>query len=60
VANGHRLINRSSRDAVFLEAGTRAPVDVVDYPDIDMRLARDEKGGGYAHKDGTPYPKSER
>ena len=60
VANGHRLINRSSRDAIFLEVGTRSPVERVDYPDIDMRAVRDEKGGGYVHKDGTPYPKSER
>jgi len=60
VANGHRLINRSSGDAIFLEVGTRSPVEAVDYPDIDMRLVRDEKGGGYIHKDGTPYPKPER
>ena len=60
VPNGHRLINRSSRDAVFLEVGTRSRVEAVDYPDIDMRVVRNEKGGGYVHKDGTPYPKAER
>jgi uncharacterized cupin superfamily protein len=60
VANGHRLINRSSRDAVFLEIGTRAPREVATYPDIDMRAEKDHKGMRYLHKDGTPYPGSER
>jgi uncharacterized cupin superfamily protein len=60
VANGHRLINRASRDAVFLEIGTRSPRDVVDYPDIDMRMERDEKRRGYLRKDGTPYPEAKR
>jgi uncharacterized cupin superfamily protein len=60
VANGHRLINRTSRDAVFLEVGTRSPRESVDYPDIDMRAERDEQGGRYVHKDGTPYPKAKR
>jgi uncharacterized cupin superfamily protein len=59
VANGHRLINRSNRDAVFLEIGTRAPREVATYPDIDMRAEKDHKGMRYLHKDGTPYPGSE-
>ena len=41
VANGHCLINRTQRDAVFLEIGTRAPREVATYPDIDMRAERD-------------------
>jgi uncharacterized cupin superfamily protein len=59
VANGHRLINRSSRDAVFLEIGTRSPIEMVDYPDIDMRAERDGKRQRYVRKNGTPYPGSE-
>jgi len=59
-ANGHRLINRTSRDAVFLEIGTRAPRERVDYPDIDMRAERDGKSLRYVHKDGTPYPETKR
>jgi uncharacterized cupin superfamily protein len=55
VANGHCLVNRSDRDAVFLEVGTRAPRERVDYPDIDMRVERDEHGGRYVHKSGEPY-----
>ncbi|MBX7249465.1 MAG: cupin domain-containing protein [Caulobacteraceae bacterium] len=50
--NGHHLINRSGREAVLLEVGTRAPGgDSGVYPDIDMIF-----GGGFRHKDGTPYP----
>lgn len=56
VANGHCLVNRSDRDAVFLEVGTRSPREEVDYPDIDMRLARDDTGIRYLHKSGEPYP----
>ena len=53
---GHCLINRSNRDAVFLEIGTRAPSDRVVYSDIDMRLERNEQDRRYMHKSGEPYP----
>ena len=58
VANGHCLINRSDRDAVYLEVGTRAACERVEYPDIDLRMERDEKGACYLHKSGEPYPDS--
>ena len=45
---------------MYLEIGTRSPRERVVYPDIDMRMERDEKGGRYLHKAGTPYPGSER
>lgn len=54
-ANGHCLINRSPRDAVYLEIGSRAVRERVEYPDIDMRLERDETGARYLHKSGEPY-----
>jgi uncharacterized cupin superfamily protein len=57
VANGHCLVNRSSQVAVFLEIGTRAAREEVDYPDIDMRVRRDENGMVYTHKSGEPYPR---
>ncbi len=60
VANGHCLINRTDRDAVFLEIGSRAKHEVADYSDIDMRAERDDKGTRYVHKDGTPYAESGR
>ena len=60
VANGHCLINRTSRDAVYLEIGSRAARETATYPDIDMRAERDDKGMRYVHKYGTPYPKAGR
>jgi uncharacterized cupin superfamily protein len=59
VANGHCLINRSDRDAVFLEIGSRSPREVATYPDIDMRAERNGKDQRYLHKSGAPYPGSE-
>lgn len=54
VANGHHIVNRSDRDAVVLEVGSRhESSDVCHYPDIDLEA----RPGGYVHKDGTPYPK---
>lgn len=50
--NGHHLQNRSSRDALLLEVGSRDPRDETDYPDIDMRL---KKTQGFTHRDGTSY-----
>ena len=58
VANGHCLINRSDRDAVYLEVGTRAACERVEYPDIDLRMERDEKRACYLHKSGEAYPDS--
>lgn len=54
-ADGHQLVNRSDRPAQYLEVGTRAIEDDVDYPDIDMRAQK--RGGAFRflHKDGTPY-----
>jgi uncharacterized cupin superfamily protein len=60
VANGHCLINRSERDAIYLEVGTRAARERAEYPDIDLRAERDESGMRYLHKSGEPYRGSER
>src|SRR5262245_54307340 len=57
VANGHCLVNRSTRDAVYLEIGSRAKHERAEYPDIDMLFRRDEHGNHYTHKSGEPYPK---
>jgi uncharacterized cupin superfamily protein len=57
VANGHCLVNRSGRDAVFLEIGTRMVHERVDYPDIDLMVRKDESGVQYTHKSGAPYPR---
>ncbi len=55
VPNGHCLINRSDRDAVFIEVGTRALTERAHYSEIDMMVVRDEKGARYTKKSGEPY-----
>ncbi len=53
--NGHHIQNRTDRDAVYLEVGSRRPdTDGCDYPDIDMVAKPAEPF--YRHRDGTPYP----
>jgi uncharacterized cupin superfamily protein len=54
--NAHRLINRSNRDAVYFEVGTRAKSEKVHYPDVDLVMERDEKSRRYLHRSGEPYP----
>lgn len=53
--DGHHLINRSDRDALYLEIGDRLPGDAGEYPDIDMVFRVGGGPSGYFHKDGTPY-----
>jgi uncharacterized cupin superfamily protein len=55
VPNGHCLVNRSNRNAVFIEVGTRAASERAHYSDIDMMVVRDEKGARYTRKNGEPY-----
>jgi uncharacterized cupin superfamily protein len=50
--NGHHLQNRSTREAVLLEIGSRDPNDATDYPDIDLRL---NKTQGFIHRNGKTY-----
>src|SRR5580700_6682703 len=53
--NGHHLVNRTDRDAVYLEIGTRAKHERAFYPDVDLMVVRDDKGMRYTHKSGDPY-----
>ncbi len=55
VANGHCLVNRSNRDAVFIEVGSRAARERAHYSDIDMKVERDDKGMHYTRKNGEPF-----
>jgi uncharacterized cupin superfamily protein len=41
VANGHHLVNKSQRDALYLEIGTRAAGERAHYPDVDLVVERD-------------------
>ena len=53
----HHLVNRGSRDVVFLEVGDRTAGDRVAYPDDDLEVVESPDGRArvFAHKDGTPY-----
>ena len=53
--NGHHLVNRSNRDAVYLEVGSRSKHERVEYPDVDLMVIRDDQGARYTHKNGEPY-----
>ena len=55
VANGHHLVNRTQRDALYLEIGTRAKSERAHYPDVDLEFERDETGVRILHKNGEPY-----
>src|SRR5215813_2021502 len=50
----HCLVNRSERDAVYLEVGTRARSERVYYPDVDFMMERDGAGRRYFRKSGEP------
>lgn len=52
--NGHHLINKSNKTAIYLEVGSRHPDDVTMCSDIDMMSTNAD--GRFTHKDGTPYP----
>ena len=52
--NGHHMINRSDAAAVYLEVGSRSPVDLTTCSDIDMKSSNAD--GRFVHKDGSPYP----
>jgi uncharacterized cupin superfamily protein len=54
-ADGHHLINRSDRPAVYLEVGSRIAEDEAVYADIDMELRRGPDGHRYVRRSGEPY-----
>ena len=49
---GHCLINRTDKDALYLEVGTRSKNERVHYPDVDFRMERDDKGRRWMRKSG--------
>ena len=56
-AVGHHLINRSARDVVFIEVGTRAHDDVVTYTDPEVDMLMVKEGGRWIprRRNGAPY-----
>ena len=53
--NGHRLVNETTEDVVYLEVGDRTPGDEASYPDDDLKAVLVEGQWTFSHKDGTPY-----
>jgi uncharacterized cupin superfamily protein len=54
--NAHRLVNRRTKDVVYLEIGDRTPGDRILYPDDDLvALAGADGKLIFAHKDGRLY-----
>ncbi|MEA5469249.1 hypothetical protein [Spirulina sp. 06S082] len=49
------LINRSDRDAIYLEIGDRTSGDTVIYPDDDLLAEMGEKGWKFTRKNGEAY-----
>ena len=53
--NGHRLLNETAEEVVYLEVGDRTAGDEGSYPDEDLRAILVEGRWRFVHKDGTPY-----
>ena len=53
--NGHRLVNETAEDVVYLEVGDRTAGDEASYPDDDLKALRVDDAWKFVHKDGTPY-----
>ncbi len=53
--NGHRLINETAEEVIYLEVGDRTPGDEGSYPDDDLKASRVNDQWLFVHKDGTPY-----
>ena len=56
-AVGHHPVNRSARDAVYLEIGDRNPADVTFYPGLDLTSGPNEtdRRRFFKHLDDTTY-----
>jgi uncharacterized cupin superfamily protein len=55
-ADGHHLVNRTDRDATYLEVGTRHSDERVEYPECDMRVEPGPDGKRrFVNRKGEPY-----
>jgi len=53
--NGHRLVNETEEEVVYLEVGDRTPGDEGSYPDDDLQAMQVDGKWKFTRKDGTPY-----
>jgi uncharacterized cupin superfamily protein len=52
----HHMVNRGTKDVVYLEIGDRTPGDAAEYPHDDIAAKQDADGKWvFTHKDGTPW-----
>ena len=54
-ADGHQLINETSRPVLYLEIGDRTPGDGAAYSDVDLAAHAVDGKWVFTHKDGSPY-----
>jgi len=52
---GHRLVNETAEEVVYLEVGDRSPGDEGSYPDDDLQARLVDGKWRFVHKNGTPY-----
>jgi uncharacterized cupin superfamily protein len=55
VANGHHLINRTDKAAIFLVIGTRTTADRGHYPDTDLLATKNGASYVFTKKDGSAF-----
>ncbi|HTP94525.1 MAG TPA: cupin domain-containing protein [Burkholderiales bacterium] len=53
--NGHRLINETAEEVVYLEVGDRTPGDEASYPDDDLKALLVDGKWTFVHEDGSAY-----
>ncbi|MEO8525641.1 MAG: cupin domain-containing protein [Caldimonas sp.] len=53
--NGHRLVNGTDEEVLYLEVGDRTPGDEGTYPDDDLCARLVDGHWAFTRKDGTPY-----
>ena len=55
MADGHQLVNETSRPARYLEIGDRTPGDAATYSDVDLAARLLDGKWVFTRKDGSPY-----
>jgi len=53
--NGHRLVNETEEEVVYLEVGDRTPGDEGSYPDDDLKALLVDGKWRFVHRDGSSY-----
>jgi len=53
--NGHRLLNETTEEVMYLDVEYRTPGDEGHYPDDDLKALMVDGKWKFVHKDGSPY-----